>query len=1404
MLTLLVAIHGLVPDASAGPVRFQSQVLVIESVTGLAHRDDGRVALSLTRTDPTTGRQLSEWDAATGILLRTWEVPLTAGLSVGPEERLVASEGGVFDLQAGSVTLPLPGVRHVRFVPGTSLIAGQLPTEQGSGWRVWDAQTGAVAHDLAGAQLLPDHAGRVVLRGIGQQTVEVVDLATGSAIATLSQALPDVACSQSTEDGTATGLITASAHELTRFDLPTGRLEWRVDAPVEPHTLAWEGSVVALAPRFEGHLWFLDASDGRPQVMAPSALGVSAGGWWGSTARSVTTFLPGGDTLLAGGGGAGFHALDAASGRARVAFRGATGRTLDVHSRGSQLLVDAGPTQAVLWDLEQLAVVRGLPGLLLDGWVHLDDGVAHYLGTRPVAEVSELITWDLSTSSVTHRTPIPDTGVNHAAFDAVSGHVLIGAGHDFGGTARLELWRLDTHERVSEASALPGYPRRVALAPGARRAAALLNRVTADGGWDFVTVLWDPRAGHALAEVGVRSFTNTSPLAFSPDGNQLLAAPTGPDLLRLDAVTGVPVGHLPAEGDPFTIADFHPQGDLVLAGTAAGRLVLWETTSDSVVDSFDGLGGSVVDVDFAFQGDLLVWVSEDRVVRLRRLEGGPVVSLHSHDLDWVVQDEAGHFDAAPTAANLVAGIEGDHGFRIDQLAASANRPDRLLEALEVGSDDLRAHFRARHRLRAKLASQREGARPTARIEQVTIQGNTAQLSLTLGAPRGDPLRQLTVYVGDVPTEQRRLRGPRRSLQVDVPLLPGANKIEIETRTRSGRASLRTMREVFHDPPGFTWLAAHGRKFGVWSVSWSDDGTEIVTAGDDGHLRRWRSEDGALLADVRLGDGAATAAARSPQGQLAAYTRYRPSALHFVDEQLRPVAEPTPAEPWVSVLRFGSDGDLLRAGTEASVTPASGGPPVPLDHGDVRVLDAAFVSADVVVTSGVDGVLRQWNARSGALLASWAHGTDALQAVAVLPDGRVATGSADGTIRLQDLSSPEVGTAFPAHAAAIQALAAGATVRGGPPRLVSGGCQRLALHDPQRGCDGVTLRIWGLDGTLLDAVAGAGARIGDLAIEPGGGRIAAAMDTSVLLWDRSANAANRPDLYVVGVGISDYAHEDVRDLRWAHRDVEDLAATFLRMDDPSTGPADAARFRRVHVRTLTDAQATRPNIASLREHFDGARTGDVAVLFVAGHGLHDDDPAATYYYLTHDADPDRLHQTALPFEELEALLAGIAPRNKLLLLDTCESGEVIDDLAIHRSPPPAAQVQGARFTARALEAEPVRASEERPRVVPHRNRWIYEDLRRRTGAIVLSSSLGHEASLEHDRLENGVFTEALLRALAPTDGSRGADTNGDGRVSTDELRTFVIELVPELTGDLQHPTVDRDNLHQVFDFPLLGP
>jgi hypothetical protein len=74
----------------------------------------------------------------------------------------------------------------------------------------------------------------------------------------------------------------------------------------------------------------------------------------------------------------------------------------------------------------------------------------------------------------------------------------------------------------------------------------------------------------------------------------------------------------------------------------------------------------------------------------------------------------------------------------------------------------------------------------------------------------------------------------------------------------------------------------------------------------------------------------------------------------------------------------------------------------------------------------------------------------------------------------------------------------------------------------------------------------------------------------------------------------------------------------------------------------------------------------------------------------------------------------------------------------------------------------------------------------------------EMSFESPEIQNGFFTHEVLEALS----SSLADLNRNGRISVDELEAFVSLNVALMTGGLQRPAVDRDNINQRFSFPLL--
>jgi uncharacterized caspase-like protein len=293
-----------------------------------------------------------------------------------------------------------------------------------------------------------------------------------------------------------------------------------------------------------------------------------------------------------------------------------------------------------------------------------------------------------------------------------------------------------------------------------------------------------------------------------------------------------------------------------------------------------------------------------------------------------------------------------------------------------------------------------------------------------------------------------------------------------------------------------------------------------------------------------------------------------------------------------------------------------------------------------------------------------------------------------------------------------------------------------------------------------------------------------------LYTHSSADPGPGDIWVIAIGVSHYQNSRY-DLRYAAKDAGDMAGLFQ-----SRKSADQAQGS-VHLLSVTDAQVTREGIRAARDWLRAAKPQDLVVVFAAGHGMTDAEQ--NYFFGTFDIDPQHPATHGLPFEEFESLLDGITPLKKLLLVDTCFSGEIERDEVATVAP---AAGEG-KVTMRAFKAwrgvkvqadtaAPAAAS--LPAYARFQQDW-FADLRRGTGAAVISSSSGNEFSLEGEQWQNGVFTYAVLQGLK----SGKADRNGDGVVTVSELEAYVIETVRTLTAGAQTPTVRRENLD--YDFPV---
>ncbi len=255
----------------------------------------------------------------------------------------------------------------------------------------------------------------------------------------------------------------------------------------------------------------------------------------------------------------------------------------------------------------------------------------------------------------------------------------------------------------------------------------------------------------------------------------------------------------------------------------------------------------------------------------------------------------------------------------------------------------------------------------------------------------------------------------------------------------------------------------------------------------------------------------------------------------------------------------------------------------------------------------------------------------------------------------------------------------------------------------------------------------------------------------LAWAGSARQefSVKPKLYVLAVGISEYQRKDLK-LNFAAKDARDFAHAL---------EAQKGRlYREVEVKLLTDAAASRDEVVDGLDWLQkqvGAR--DVGMLFLAGHGVND--PTGTYYYLPHNADPDKLKRTGVVFSDIRNTMNALAGKS-LFFVDTCHAGNVIGD--------------GRRSA--------------------DMNAVVNELASAENGVVVFSSATGREYALENEQWGNGAFTKALVEGL-----SGKADVNKSGRITHKMLDFYLSERVKELTRGQQHPVTLAPQ--GVPDFPI---
>lgn len=315
----------------------------------------------------------------------------------------------------------------------------------------------------------------------------------------------------------------------------------------------------------------------------------------------------------------------------------------------------------------------------------------------------------------------------------------------------------------------------------------------------------------------------------------------------------------------------------------------------------------------------------------------------------------------------------------------------------------------------------------------------------------------------------------------------------------------------------------------------------------------------------------------------------------------------------------------------------------------------------------------------------------------------------------------------------------------------GGVSDVRLYHQGRlvGTAGERARGVSVGGTAATPSAPAGpGHLFDVLLEPGDNRLVASAFSDGRIEGRSQALTLKRlgksvdvGLRIVSIGINQYADPALR-LKYAKPDAVAVSAALQ--------AGGKALFRRgIEARLVIDGDATRAGILAALQWLErSTKPEDVAVVFVAAHGEAVDDH---YYLLPQDIrfrNLQSLKTQAIPQSDIMAAIRRVPARKVVVLLDTCKSGALADQLA--------ARGAGTRGLA-----------EKRALAV----------LAKASGVYLIAASTAAQAAVEDSALGHGVFTHALLAALAGA-----ADLDADRAVSVRELVTYVESEVARISQE----------------------
>jgi hypothetical protein len=228
------------------------------------------------------------------------------------------------------------------------------------------------------------------------------------------------------------------------------------------------------------------------------------------------------------------------------------------------------------------------------------------------------------------------------------------------------------------------------------------------------------------------------------------------------------------------------------------------------------------------------------------------------------------------------------------------------------------------------------------------------------------------------------------------------------------------------------------------------------------------------------------------------------------------------------------------------------------------------------------------------------------------------------------------------------------------------------------------------------------------------------------------------------------------------------------------------FGSVHARVLTNEQATRQNVIENIENFlSAAHTNDQVMVFISGHGVLD--KSFNYYFAPNDMDFTNPEVNGISYDTIIEQLKKSPSAKKLLIMDTCHSGDLFDIESVSHSDASNDDNSG-RKGAALIQNESFYAGRVSDIIA-----MLFDNISSSSGITVLTASSGTDLAYESREHSNGALTTAFIESIEK--GLRMLPINSEEilpQTLTDEFIYQLQKTVISTTQGKQIPNVREIN------------